>query len=102
MIAIRRPHCRVLSFAAAIAASLLATAPARGQTSTFTAPTTFGTSNFTNVALWNFGAGPVPPNGSATSNLIIQNFGTTAVTATTDLNFTLQTLNLNSFSNSTM
>src|SRR5207244_9019153 len=92
MLANRPAHSRVLSLVAALAACLVATSPAQGQT--YTSP---GGQTFTNIVGWNFAQGPVPfsdPNNLLT----IQNFGTTSFTASNDLNLTLQTLQLNAFS----
>ena len=60
MIAIRRPHWTVSSLLAAVAACMLATTPARGQT--YTSP---NSGIFTNVAVWNFGANKLWTFGGA-------------------------------------
>src|SRR5262245_34898184 len=76
-----------------VALSALMARPGAAQAQTYTSA---GGANFTNIQAWNFGAGPIPfsdPIGSLT----FQSFGTTGYTANTDLNFTLQTLRLNTF-----
>ena len=70
MIAIRPAHSRVLSLVAALAACLVATSPAQGQT--YTSP---GGQTFTNIVGWNFAQGPVPfsdPNNLLTIRLNAQ------------------------------
>ncbi|MEA3209881.1 MAG: fibronectin-binding autotransporter adhesin [Chthoniobacter sp.] len=60
--------------------------------------TSSGNSSFTSSAAWNFGNGPLP-SSSATGTVGFQIFGS-GVTATNDLNLTLQTLQLSNFSTS--
>ncbi|MEQ1859573.1 MAG: autotransporter-associated beta strand repeat-containing protein [Chthoniobacteraceae bacterium] len=78
--------------AASIAALLLLTAPAApAQTYTLS-----GSETFTDPVAWNFGAGPVPASDAALA-LTFQSFGTGAITATNDLNLTLNRLDLATF-----
>ncbi len=85
----RRPSIRPL--ASSIAALLLAAGGAKAQT--YTSPSN-GT--FTNPLVWNLGAGPVPVSDAG----LVLNFlayNSSALTATNDLNLTLNTLNLATF-----
>lgn len=58
--------------------------------------TNTATTNFTNLASWEFGGGPIPFSDPA-EVLTLQSFGTGTLTANDDLNLTLGTLKFNTF-----
>lgn len=83
---------RKFSVSAVIATVLNLALATTSQAQTWTSA---ATGSFSSIQNWNFAAGPLP-NNDATSLLTIQNFGTTAVSPSSDLNMTLSTLAFNS------
>lgn len=75
--------------AGGIAALLFSAWPAAAQ-STYTSA---NAGNFSNPAVWNFGAGPAPASDPSLS-VLLQFYGNTATTVTDDLNLTLNSLSL--------